>query len=450
VASIKPVISLIALAAVSAPVMALDIADNDVKLSIGTQLQFWAQSTEGKADTATFNRDTNTETPGAIVPYDQANNTNTEPAPVDFFLRRARLNVKGTFKSVWIFSYSLRTDRLDQGTNATAGRTPAQQTAYVGRVFKGDDWTSQVKGGLDYPFFNIADVGPSSAYLLPGQRATQSLDGGTVGTSARGVGVSYLLTGPWITWGFDILNNVNEAGGSTKVRSGLFYSTRVQLSPAGDWHIAKYTESFAGAEGHGILLGIEAGENYHAQPGTIGESGTTSIGNVNRLTSNDTFTVGTAAPGGAGNVTAITRDGLVYGADLLLHIDGLTALAEARFQQDTYKIDTTVPAGGSYQGHQDHFIWLAQAGYAVPVNGGTQSLELAGRYTFIDQNTEFRNETAAFGAQDYGNSGTQEEAGLNWYFSGHSAKLGLSYLHWNAESGAAHENIWRLQQQIAF
>jgi hypothetical protein len=437
------------LAGIAPSVMALDISDNDVKMTVGVQLQFWAQSTEGKADTATFNRDTNTAGPGAVVPYDQANNTNTEPAPVDFFLRRARFTVKGTFKNDWIYSYALRTDRLDQGTNATAGRNPQQQTAYVGRVFKSDDWTSQVKGGLDYPFFNIADVGPSSAYLLPGQRATQSLSGGTVGASARGVGVSYLLSGPWVTWGFDILNNVNEAGGSTKVRTGLFYSTRVQLSPAGDWHIAKYTETFAGKEGHGALLGLEAGENYHAQPGTIAESGSTSIGNVNGVTSNDTFTVGAAAPGN-GTVTSITRDGAVLGGDLLLHLDGLSALAEARFQRDTYRIETTLPAGNKLTGHQNHFIWLVQAGYAIPVNGGTQALELAGRYTFIDQNTEFRNETAAFGSQDYGNSGTQEEVGLNWYFAGNSAKLGLNYLHWNAEAGASHENIWRLQQQIAF
>ena len=451
-ASIKPVISLIALAAISAPVMALDIADNDLQLSVGVQLQFWAQSTEGKADSENYNRVTNTATTTGTTPYDQANNTNTEPAPIDFFLRRSRLNFKGTFKTVWIFSYSLRTDRLDQGTNGTAGRSPQQQTAYIGRVFKGDDWTSQVKGGLDYPFFNIADVGPSTAYLLPGQRATQSLDGGTIGTSARGVGVSYLLSGPWVTWGVDVLNNVNEAGGSTKVRTGLFYSTRVQLSPTGDWHIGRYTESFAGKEGKGILLGLEAGDNYHAQPGTIAESaagGTTSIGNVNGNATADTFTVGAAAPG-AGTVTSITRDSLVYGADLLFHLDGLTALGEARWQKDKYKINTSTPAGNQYTGNQDHFIWLIQAGYAIPVNHATQALEIAGRFTEIDQNTEFDHETAAFGSQDYGNSGTQEEVGLNWYFSGHSAKLGLNYLHWNAESGAAHENIFRLQQQLSF
>jgi hypothetical protein len=430
------------LAGIAPSVMALDVTDSDVKMTVGVQLQFWAQASKGTDDTEAFNRITGAETTATPVtqPYDATNGVNNQyPAPVDFFLRRARFSFKGTYKSVWIYSVALRIDNQDKGVNG-ANRTPAMHNAYLGRKFKmNDDWTSQVKAGLDYAFFCPADSGPSANLLLPAQRATQGM------VAVRGVGVAYKLSGPFLTWGVDVQNNTAEnsgvAGQQTK-SPGLWYSTRVEFSPKGDWHVDKYQESFAGAEGKGVLVGAEVGENKRALVANVSETAT---GDLNGNGTVQTFTAG------AGGVNYVAKDTLCYGAEALVHVDGLSALAEARWQKDKYTVDSgTAAAHSQLSGNQKGFIWLAQAGYAIKVNGGTQALELALRYTSIDKNTEFDHETAGYGAGDFGVSGQQEEAGLNWYFAGHNSKMGLMYTHWTAEQGNAHENIVRLTEQLTF
>jgi hypothetical protein len=97
-------------------------------------------------------------------------------------------------------------------------------------------------------------------------------------------------------------------------------------------------------------------------------------------------------------------------------------------------------------------VWIAQAGYAVPVAG--VALEVAGRYQHIDvKTTTLASDVYGVNNQDdYGNSGRQIDLGFNIYWSGHAVVTQLEYSRWTPSvSGSdAKAQIVRLQQQLAF
>jgi hypothetical protein len=428
---------------------AVDVGDSTTKISFGLQLQERAEVSKATADNDTYNRVTGVHTSVADTPYDVTNGANQYPDALDFYVRRARFFVKGDYQEVWHFNLGFRADRADQTGPSTASRTFVIQQAYISRDLPiNDDYKSTVKFGLDYAFFCRADMGPSAAFLLPNQRATHSL------SAQRGTGMAYMLNAPFLTWGVDVQNNANDdqdnaAGSQTKYGEGLWYSTRVELSPTKDmgWNIGKWQETYAGAAGHGVALGLEVGRNDRNVLGTFTEAAT---GDINGNGTLDTFTIG------AGGVTAIRQDITVFGTDLLFHFDGLTALAEFREQQDKYKVQRG--ALGDLSGTQKHEIWLVQAGYAIPT-GDKQAFEPALRYTHIDQNVDNKNEYTSFdntqlgaatGYQDYGASGNQIEAGLNYYWNLVNNRTGLVFTHWKAEKGDGKADILRLQHQINF
>jgi hypothetical protein len=431
---------------------AVDVGDSTTKISFGLQLQERAEVSKATADNDTYNRVTGAHASVANTPYDVTNGLNQYPDAVDFYVRRARFFVKGDYQELWHFNLGFRADRADQNGPAAAGRTFVIQQAYVSRDLPmNDDYKSTVKFGLDYAFFCRADMGPSSAFLLPNQRATHSL------SAQRGTGVSYMLNAPFLTWGVDVQNNNTDDtdnGGTAAVPpqthygEGLWYSTRVELTPTKDmgWNIGKWQEDYAGAPGHGVALGLEVGRNDRNVLGTFTEAAT---GDINGNGTLDTFSIGTAG------VTGIRQDITVFGSDLLFHYDGLSALAEVREQQDKYKVHSTA---GDFSGTQKHLIWLVQAGYAIQT-GDKQAFEPAARYTHIDQNVDNKNEYTSFnntqlgaqtGYQDYGASGNQIEVGVNYYFNLNNNKTGLVFTHWKAEKGDGKADIIRLQHQLNF
>jgi hypothetical protein len=191
----------------------------------------------------------------------------------------------------------------------------------------------------------------------------------------------------------------------------MCYTARAEFTLPGEWamDLGKYQESFAGANGKGLMIGTEVGYNHQDVPAGFNYQ----------------------------------TDTLVVGADALLHLDGLSALTEVRYQRQENH-NQPVPIANNVNG----LIYLVQAGYAFPVTNFV--LEPVGRLTFIDLDRDNNHEVAPFGAQDFGASGNQIEVGVNLYFDGHKSKAGAVVTFWQAEDGDADATIFRVQYQLYF
>lgn len=231
--------------------------------------------------------------------------------------------------------------------------------------------------------------------ILPSNRATETV------VAARGVGVGYKLTAPYVLWGVDVQNNTADDAGTGG--DGLFYSTRVQISPEGEWKIPAFQETWAGKEGKGVMLAAEYGANTN--------------------TNSDVTT------------TAI-------GIDLLVHYNELSAHAEWRqATAETKSTDTEVKSQ----------YMIITAGYALPLGSTGTIIEPVVRYSMIDLNKDDDEETAPYTANaENGASGTQYDLGVNWYVHGPSHKFQLAFQQWEAEEGDADAQIVRAQWHLSF
>lgn len=384
--------TLLALVAIAPTVAALDVKDDDIKLGLFVRLQAradWSKSTNADGDQ-----------------YDIATGSNSQNDPVDFYMRRARIGFQGSYKNDYKFVATVAADKLDSKDTST-GRAIVAYEMFVGRIWKDEDnkLTHEVDAGLMNPFFNDASSVCSSAnFLFPSTRATDTL------LNNRGTGLGYKLSAPMGTFGVNILNN--KADDNNTNGDGLFYSGRVEFSPEGEFHIAKTTESFVGKAGKGILVAVDVGQNTRDN----------------------------------GDITT-----LGWGAEILGHADGLTAIAE--FRRDKIKNNVLPePVAGATQTKQ---IMLVQAGYALPALANGSVVEPAIRFTKLDLNKEVDTEGTSYGGGlDYGTSGTQIELGVNYYINGHNNKLQLEYLNWKGEENAAGDkakaSIVRAQWQLTF
>jgi hypothetical protein len=290
--------------------------------------------------------------------------------------------------------------------------------AYIERVIKQDDLGIEhsIKVGLDYAFFNGASgVFSSSQFLFPMARATDQ--SGML--APRGTGIAYKISTPVVTWGVDVQNNTGDDDSvNSKSGDGLCYTTRAHISPTGDWHIVKPQESYVGQDGKGVLLSLEYGKNTNlrttAQPRSV--------------------------------------DLAAYGSELLVHVDGLTALGEYRIARQSM-----TPSNATSEVSKR--IWLVQAGYALPM--GDTFIEPAIRYSKIDLDRDNYTANADgiknYGNGEYGGSGKQIEAGINWYLHGHNNKVQFAYQNWKAEAAkpglnntTAQANVYRAQWQLSF
>ncbi len=410
--------TLIALAAAAPMALALDVKDDDVKLGLKLQLQVRAEWSDAVSSNET------TETP-----WNATNGAVGINDPAEFYIRRARIGFAGSYKGDYKFAVILRNDGQDYAQNSSSSsidptqttpqavnfnRRPEAHVAFIERVFKQEDMKLEhsIRAGLDYAFFNGSSaVFSSSGYLFPSARAT---DQGAM-LAPRGVGVGYKLDGEFFTWGVDAQNNT---GDGTNGGDGLVYTTRLHLTPPGDMAIKKPTESFLGKEGTHAMVSVEYGQNNNDRAG------------------------------------ANSVDLTAYGAELLVHWEGLTALAEIRqASEETTNVTTEASSEIKRQ------IWVVQAGYAFPM--GDTVLEPAVRFTSIDLNKDIDEEgsgdtanaiagTRGYSGQDYGTSGDQFEIGVNWYLNGHSNKVQVAYMDWSAEVGPAEAQILRAQWQLSF
>lgn len=369
----------------------LPAAEPELKLSPVVYFQTRADINSGK-DAAG-----NDVTPGT------EGNTVAESDTVDFYLRRARLGAKFTYGN-WSGRILFDADNAGRDGVAVSGSSKTNYDvdlydAYAMYVVKGDGLNHEIRAGLYTAVFNPSDYFSSGAHQFAASAITQNM------ISNRQIGVGYTLDHEIVDLSVDIQNVKNDGVAGQGVGGdgdGLWMSARVQFTGPGEWNIGKWQESFAGAEGTGIAVGIE----YAAQDDQTG--------------------------------TTVTTDTTSYGIDILFHMDGLTALAEYRGQNvdnGTTDIDSTV--------------YRVQAGYAFPVGG--YFLEPALRYGSYDANTDNDSETGVFGTSDYATaSGDEIDFGLNLYISGHKNKLSMLYTSWSAEDGDSDASIFRLQHQISF
>ena len=442
---------LLLLTCAAAPAVAASITDQDLVISIGGALQLRAEHGDATQEGDTYHPFTGALSgTAADSDYDVNTGAAGKSDVVDFYARRIRLIFKATYQDAWRLNVTLAGDRADQprGTAATTSTTAASRgvavyQAFIARDFKDGTVVHTIQGGLDFPFFNrAADFGPNTQSLLLNARASAQLLGG------RGMGVAYRLTTPMVRVGLDVQNNVGDDGTvNARESDGLLYTSRVELTGPGEWAITRWQEGFAGKAGRGWCLGLEAGYNHNDQIATLSEGAyavdLNGDGDVNN------YGVPTAAAG-AGvipiNATAIVQSTLACGTDLLFHWDGLSALAEVRMARVDGEVTTTA---GNFTGDYDSLVYLVQAGYAFHLANDTV-IEPSLRFSAIDINTGNDNETAPFGANDFGVSGQQYEAGLTWYFNGHANKLALAATLWQAEQGDADATIVRLQHQFTF
>lgn len=381
--------SLLALAAAVPLASALDVADADFKLGLKMQLQVraekgWADGTDNKRyDTATGSAD-------------------SEPDDMEFYIRRARIGFAGTYKDVYRFAYIIRNDNQDKAGSATSptNRMPETHVAYLARDFKGDKGTQQIRAGLDYAFFNGAVLNSGGWSPMVAARATEQ----SAMVAPRGVGVGYKFIGSKVIVGVDIQNNSNTGGtsgdssnsaanGVTDNGEGLFYGSRVEYIAFDDAekpHM-KPQESFLGAAGKGVLVSFDLGVNQ------------------NDNTDNDTTVTTTAT-----------------GAEIFVHMDALTAVAEYRYAHAATK--SAVAANGDV----DRKIWLVQAAYAMPK--GDFIFEPGLRFTRIDLNDDTEEESS-YGSSEYGGSGYQWDLGVTMYINKNANKVAVGYQHWRSEGG---------------
>lgn len=401
--------TLLALAAIAPMASALDVTDADFKLGLKLQLQVRAE--KGWAEGTDNNR------------YDTTTGTlNAEPDDLDFSVRRARIGFVGTYKEVYRFAYVLRNDEQDKlGASPTTAnpsgtslnRVPQTHVAYLARDFKTDAGTHQFRAGLDYAFFNGANLNSSGWSPVVAARATEQ----SAMLAPRGVGVGYKYMAPQFTVGVDVQNNTGDGNNATDSGAaangeGMFYGARAEfivMDDAEKPHM-KPQESFMGAPGKGVLVSLEAGINRDDNVGT-----------------NSTNT-------------------RAMGTEVFVHMDALTAVAELRLA----KAETMGAVA-----ELDRMIYLLQAAYAIPV--GDVIVEPGLRYTRIDLNDDTE-EASNYGASEYGASGYQWDLGATVYLNKNANKVAVGLQHWRGEGGGspaanpgdATANIVRAQWSLAF
>ena len=406
--------SLLAIAAFAAApcAQALSVKDDDVKLGLNIVIQARAEISDAKSN--------------AGVDYSTVDGT-AFVDDADFYIRRARFGMKGTWKDDYTFALIMRADGAGK---ANATQTMNFYEATVGRKFKseGSDLAHAIEFGYMAPTFNTAsNVHSSSGFLLANEASTAFV------MTNRNAGIKYHLSAPWVNFYADIMNNSGDdassasalssgSGGTPKDGEGLWTSARIHISPEGEWKMDKPTESWAGKEGKGVLIGLDIARNEK----------------------DNIPAAAVATPNLAPNVDPVTSaDTLGYGVDLVLHYDGLSFLAEYRVAET----ETTVGTATVVTTETKAEAWRVQAGYAFPM--GDTFVEPAVRISSYDANDKATS-TSSFGTNDSGASGDQIELGLNWYLHEHKNKLQLAYTMWEAESGNADASIIRAQWQLSF
>ena len=395
-----------------APVFGASIADDLVikpKVQIQMRGQFAASGTNAAgADTSIYNGATG----------------DTEAAR--FSVRRARFGAEATNSTGWTGVFQIRAgERADATGNAgSATRTAELYYANAAKVFKVEGADIDVHGGLDKPFNRESSIS-SSTFLLPMDNPILA----RIEMRSVGVGAKALIQ-DLVRVGFDIQNgNSTVAQDTDSGAPGLFYSGRIEFAPSKEMMPAKGMESWAGAPGTHLVVGLDA-QSQNKQITAVGPGTTVTAG-----IRNDDKTVTTTT----------------VGPDVLFHFDGLSALAAYRMRTAKQE-NSASTAPDDIKGS----MFSIQAGYAVPLDNGLV-LEPALRFSKIDNDKDVDGDAnAVFGSGEYtgSNSGTEFSIGVNAYWNGHKNKTMLAFTSFTGESpaigDAAKAKVITLQHQLTF
>jgi hypothetical protein len=373
-------------------------------------------------------------------------------------LRRARFGAAAKNSTGWDAEFLVRAgERSDAGNNAagTTGTTPAVALyyAYIGKSFRTDVLEHRVGLGLNKPF-NAESSISSSTYMFPNDRAVANL------IEYRGQEIGYTIKHELLKFGFDIANGGNwsnfsnanlgddngTAGGifgpsaqgaktSVDTRAGTFFSGRIEFSPGADFMPAKKSESFAGAEGHHIVIGLDVQSDQKDQVDT------------------------TAA--GAVPSRSVRQTTTMYGPDALFHFNSISAIADYRLIQTKQAVDGGTPANSTAAGNVDGYAYDVRFGYALPLESGL-IIEPAIGYGVVNLNKNLDEGGVAAHLYKQGEwqagqvSGSQFELGVNLYWNGHANKTQIAYTKWNAEENSningesPDASVFTIQQQVTF
>lgn len=370
----------------------VSLADSTTKLDVGVMMQNraehnWAETSAGKT-------------------FDVNRGKAGEADAVDFYGRRARLNISGE-REGWKALLTFSADKSDLTGYNSKERAAQLLYLWVQKTVATGELSHVVTVGLDQPNVEPAYRDPSSQLLLPTPRATILYP-----TAANAFGVRYQLNHKLFQISLDVQNNRDTGRASQSETDGLFYGARAVVSLIPGAALPKRTESFAGEAGTALALGID---------GTIDHS------YVQVGAAKDTILASYASAG----------------ADILFHMDGLTADVDARVQK-YYRPTNKILS----------YAVSVQAGYAIPVPALGIVVEPALRGSVIDKDVDNDEATivsySSSAESEHGNSGYEEEAGLNIYFKGHSNKLQIAFQRWDSENSDANANILRVQHQFSF
>ncbi len=399
--------ALAAFAVIGTPAFGASIAD-DLVIKPKTQIQVRAQF--GAAGTTTTGAD-----------YNPFNGAVGDTETARFSVRRARFGAEAKNTTGWSAVFQIRAgeraDAVAGGIAPAAAKARAAELYYanVTKVFKADGYEIDIHGGLDKPF-NAESSISSSGYLMAMDRPNAHW------TEVRDVGIgSKGLFAEIVRAGFDIQNNqgANNQDANSDA-NGLFTSFRVEFAPGKQYMPSKKLESWAGQEGQHIVIGFD----YQNDADRL-----TTVGANDQKTSVQTI-----------------------GPDVLVHFDGLTALADLRMR--TTKVENQTGASPADVKGQ---VYTVQAGYAFPFEQGF-AIEPALRISKIDLNKDVDGDNS--GTIDQGEyrtnrSGNELTFGVNAYWNGHANKTQLSYTSFTGEEGNAgtekmKAHIITLQQQVTF
>ncbi len=371
------------------------LADSTTKLDVGVMMQNRAEMNWAETSTG--------------ADFDVNRGKATTADPVDFYGRRARLTVSAE-REGW---KGLVTFAADNGDPTGAkSRTPELLYLWAEKTFKTGSFSHVLHLGLDQANVQPAYRTSSSVLLFPTTRATALFPAPT-----GAYGLRYQLNHKQFQISADVQNNRDQGRADSasvqKEEDGLFYATRAVASLLPGVALPKQTESFAGEKGMALTLGLDGTLDHSL----VKKSGTTVY----------TSSIGT------------------LGADVVFHLDGLTAIVDYRLQ------NTFVPK--SVGKEVTAYALAVQAGYAIPVPAAGFVVEPALRGSVIDNNTDTEAPGAAYSSKaisEHGGSGYEGEVGVNLYFNGHKNKVQIAYQRWESENSDANANIVRIQHQFQF
>ncbi len=376
--------AIVVLLAAAVPTHALSLSDKTITVDVVADLQIRAGVANGTApDGDDF--DIERARPG-------------RGDDVDLTLPLVRLGLVGAVRRDWRFAIGFQAQDVDSGGTGQ-NRAVSLWQAWVGRTWRDGDQAHALEFGLDDCAINRAGT-EVRVRLFPTPRPCAQF------LPEQGVGVRYAWTGPGLTWSVDLENNSDSARPEANAYDGdsIFLGTRLEWASSAK--PMPWQESYAGAVGSGVILAGLAAIDRDVQSNPAG-----------------TFST------------------VVAGAEALVHVDGLTILADATWRQQ----DGTAESQGLILG--------LQAGWCRPFLDGMW-IEPAIRVTMIDLDTgtdEAPAYTDAGGpGAPYGSSGWQGDAGVTWYVAGHSQKVQLAYTRWQAEAESGRADILRLQYGINF